>query len=129
MSTDKQTCKDRIAEHLASRAGDFETYFSDWQGYDEGNEELPPFHSYGLSFDWREDEDTGRRVSRDLLLSWGGPSDFVRFHEDGSVTYHFQDWFDGAVRDVTNEDWATQLREHFEEFGMLSFSINSGWGE
>ena len=125
MNTNKQTCEDRIDEHLASRAGDFETYFSDAQVYDEGNEELPPFNHYRLCFDWQVEEDTGLRMSRDLLLSWGGPSDFVRFHADGSITYHFQNWFDGAVRDVTNEDWATQLREHFKELGMLDFS----WGE
>ena len=127
MTADKQTCEDRIAEHLASRARDFEIYLSDAEVYDEGNEELPPFQHYGLSFDWREDENTERRVSRDLLLSWGGPSDFVRFHEDGFITYHFQDWFDGATREVTGEPWAQQLREYYEDLGMLSFETDR-WG-
>jgi hypothetical protein len=39
-----------------------------------------------------------------IELSWGGPSDFLEVKHEGadirSITYHFQDWFDGAKRDV-----------------------------
>jgi hypothetical protein len=39
-----------------------------------------------------------------IELSWGGPSDFLEVKHEGadilSITYHFQDWFDGARRDV-----------------------------
>ena len=39
-----------------------------------------------------------------IELSWGGPSDFLEVKHDGadihSVTYNFQDWFDGAHREV-----------------------------
>ena len=39
-----------------------------------------------------------------IELSWGGPSDFLEVKHEGasifSITYHFQDWFDGAIREV-----------------------------
>jgi len=39
-----------------------------------------------------------------IELSWGGPSDFLEVKHEGadilSITYCFQDWFDGARRDV-----------------------------
>ena len=39
-----------------------------------------------------------------IEFSWGGPSDFLKVEHQGAmiinVTYHFQDWFDGAQRDV-----------------------------
>ena len=44
----------------------------------------------------------------DILLSWGGPSDgFKLFHDGESWTggeYYFQDWFDGAKRQLEAED-------------------------
>ena len=44
------------------------------------------------------------KIVKDVLLSTGGPADFFRFYidpEDQTITrisYHFQDWADGAVR-------------------------------
>ena len=39
-----------------------------------------------------------------IELSWGGPSDFLEVKHEGleiiSITYYFQDWFDGAKREV-----------------------------
>lgn len=39
-----------------------------------------------------------------IELSWGGPADFLEVKHEGSeiyaVTYHLQDWFDGARRKV-----------------------------
>ena len=121
MTADNQTCEDRINEALASRVADFETYFNNPEIYEEGNDELPPFHHYGLSFDAREDEETGEVTHYDFLLSWGGPSDFVRFHRNGSTSYHFQDWFDGASRVVTGLTWAEELRSWFEDCEALNF--------
>tara|TARA_R110002050_G_scaffold157337_3_gene285873 strand:+ start:322 stop:690 length:369 start_codon:yes stop_codon:yes gene_type:complete len=121
MSDKKPTCDDRIDAALSSRVSDFETYFSNHEVYENGNDELPSFHHYGLCFDAREDEETGEITHYDFLLSWGGPSDFVRFHRNGSISYHFQDWFDGAVRIVTGLDWAEELRSWFDEVGALSF--------
>jgi hypothetical protein len=121
MTDDKQTCEDRIDEHLGSRSADFETYWSNAQVYEHGNDELPPFHELGLSFEAREDDETGEVSHYDFLLSWGGPSDFVRFHRDGAITYHFQDWFDGAKRSVSGQAWAETLRDWFDECGMLAF--------
>lgn len=57
------------------------------------------FDAYGLGI--------SQYIEIKIDLSWGGPADFVKLTIDKetkevmSGTYHFQDWFDGATRDLT----------------------------
>ena len=49
-------------------------------------------------------------------MSWGGPSDEVRFYELKKgyvyrVTYAFLDWYDGAEIDITKDAIAERLRK------------------
>jgi len=84
--------------------------------------ELPPFHEYGLSFDFvegddEEDDDSYFRYQ----LSWGGPSDEIRFFEDGTIHYVFMDWFTGVGFDVTDDESFNWLYDYFEGCDMLNF--------
>jgi len=110
-------CESKIDEAMDSRASDFRLHMTDPDIYEEGNDEVSSFHEYGLCFGPTRDGE-----SLEYLLSTGGPADMVRFHPCGKVTYHFQDWFDGAERDVTGEDWAQWLVGIFQDCDMLDFS-------
>lgn len=51
--TDKQpTCEQRINAQWQSIRADLEQYMDAGEVYENGNDELPPFHEYGLSFDY-----------------------------------------------------------------------------
>ena len=122
-NTSTETCETRIEAALANERDTFRTYMHDPKVNEEGNDELPAFHQYGLSFDFVDagtfdDQETGFYRYQ---LSWGGPSDELRFHRDGSVEYRFHDWFDGAGRMVTSEDWAQRLAEFFRDCGMINW--------
>ena len=36
-------------------------------------------------------------------MSWGGPSDEIRFYDSNKITYAYLDWFDGAEIDIKGE--------------------------
>ena len=86
------TCEERIDSQLAnleeSCADIVKIYY---EGDDEGE-----WNNYPLAVTTRQETK--------IELSWGGPSDFLSVIHEGAeiyaVTYHFQDWFDGAVREV-----------------------------
>jgi len=40
-----------------------------------------------------------------LCFSYGGPADYLRFYHDGRITYVFQDWGDGAEKDLDGDDY------------------------
>lgn len=92
METKQATCEERIDSQLQALeediAGIVEQYY-------EGDEE-GVWNNYPLAVSTRQETK--------IELSWGGPSDFLSVIHEGaeiySVTYHFQDWFDGAVRSV-----------------------------
>ena len=113
MTTKERTCEERIEAHLAT----LETEVTDIvQKYYEGDED-GEWNNYPLSVDTY-------KMTR-IQLSWGGPSDFLDVKHDGhiilAVTYHFQDWFDGAVRDVQEKskvwEYARTVIEAREECG------------
>lgn len=94
MDTKQQTCEQRIEaelERLEESTAEILDgfYYKDEDGFEEWN-------NYPLAV-------TTRKQTK-IELSWGGPSDFLLVNHDGaeiySVEYHFQDWFDGARRDV-----------------------------
>ena len=115
------SCEDRIDAQLASTAETFRIYMNDSDVYENGNDDLSPFCEYGLSFDYVEPDtfDDQPQGFYRYQLSYGGPSSEVRFHPDGSIEYRFHDWFDGAGREVTREDWAQWLKEHFSDCEMM----------
>ena len=114
--TRRETCEDRIDEALENTAHVFTRYMEDYNLYEEGDDEQPPFHEYGLSLEYRDDP-----RCYEYLLSWGGPSDRIRFFPDGRIEYRFHDWFDGAGRMVTRKPWAQWLYEIFQDCGVFEW--------
>ena len=92
METREATCEERIDAHLEALEEDIQGVI---QAYYEGDEE-GAWNNYPLAV-------STRQITK-VELSWGGPSDFLNIEHEGAeiyrVTYHFQDWFDGAVREV-----------------------------
>lgn len=94
METKETTCAERIAGELESLESEcaevMEKYYS---GDDDGME---TWNEFPLAVSTRQETK--------IELSWGGPSSFLTVSHDGadvySVTFHFQDWFDGARMDV-----------------------------
>jgi hypothetical protein len=79
------------------------------------------FDEYGLSFDYVElDKDTERDYFR-YQLSYGGPSDEIRFYDNGAIEYVYLDWFCGVGFDVTNDGVFKQVRDWFKELDVLNF--------
>ena len=82
--------------------------------------------TYALAFDYVEPEtfpDQPEGYFR-YQISWGGPSDEIRFYVnlDGSchrAEYWFLDWFDGDLIDVTGDLVAQAVFEDFAEMGMI----------
>lgn len=100
MSTSQPTCKERIAEQMASR----EVYVRDLQDKSNasdqtGEDAQEELDSFPLAIDTRE--------VTTILLSYGGPSDELEVIHNGadidSVTYIFKDWFDGARESVDSD--------------------------
>jgi hypothetical protein len=113
------TCEERIDTHLQKVADDVKVFMED----EDGNADTGPFHSYALSADMVEMgtfEEQTQPYFR-YQISWGGPSDEVRFFPDGQIEYWFMDWFDGARRNVTGQGWAEWLRDTFVEIGALNW--------
>ncbi len=101
------SCEERIDKELKRVIGDFkramESINEDGQvviSEDEVYEDIIEWlNSYALAY-----EDDEHYRAKKLELSWGGPSDYFLFFEDGDIEYHFLDWFDGASRRLTGED-------------------------
>ena len=110
------TCQQRIDEKLENLAELMTEYMEYGDLYENGNDAYPPFHEYGLSFDFVESDtfDDQTEPYWRYQLSWGGPSDEIRFFSD-RTEYWFLDWFDGAHRDISAKQWARDLRELFSE--------------
>lgn len=87
------------------------------------------FHNYGLSFDKpefpdfdeSEDDDTEKEPYYRYQLGWGGPSDEIRFYEDGTIEYVYMDWFCGIGFDVSDVDGIEWLLDYFESCDMINW--------
>jgi len=107
-----RTCEERIDEMLKERIEDFRHALQeDWEYFGEQYEDFIEWiNSYALAYS----DDPHYRAKR-LELSWGGPQDYFLFFEDGTIEYHFLDWFDGAKRelDPDSEEYKI-MREVYE---------------
>ena len=110
-------CKDRIKESLLSRGEDFERFMNA-----DDDETIEEFYQYGLCIDMVS-MGTFSDMDEPYLryqLSTGGPGDEINFYQNGKIEYRFLDWWDGAVLDITNLEWAQWLREHFQDCQLLT---------
>lgn len=114
------SCKERVRSHYKSRIDTikllWESYRKDPEAYVDGEGR---WDEYGLSFDYVPAgtfTDQKRGYFR-YQISWGGPSDELRFFTDEdlnltSIQYWFLDWGDGAkvivngkARELLGEIW------------------------
>lgn len=121
-------------KHLESRAEDFRFWMK--YGMDEEEERKQTileeyasrgsFYDYGLSIDYVV---PGTFKNKEgylrYQLSWGGPSEEVRFywspgsHEAYKIEFVYMDWGTGVGFNVLREDWAQWLFREFDETGTL----------
>lgn len=116
---EQKSCQELAKEHLQGRIEEFEealNYF-DYPGTKEENEYLEDYEDFGdwlnsIALEYIDDEKyRGKR----LLLSTGGPEDYFIFFENGDITYHYNDWFDGAKIYLRGEDLDI-MREVYENY-------------
>lgn len=96
MNTTQPTCAERIAEEMKDR----EEYL---QGLFDKAEESEYYGDYEEIYELALSVDTKKTTT--VCLSWGGPADYLDIvwtPKEGiyTVTYRFEDWFDGASRNV-----------------------------
>lgn len=152
-NTDKQACKNRIASHYKGRRKDFAVLFALMNGqttkpnikhfasdfgieldngatndqYSEAANEA--FCNYGLSIDYVAPGTFDRQKEGYLRyqLSWGGPSDEIRFfytpgaNEPYKIQYVLLDWFDGAKKNVTNDNVMLEIWYWLNDIGTPHF--------
>jgi hypothetical protein len=121
--------KQKGLSYMRSRAENFENYMkfgTDSEDIDEDDEDnkeaveffynTGSFFDYGLSFDFVSIDtfDDMDEAYYRFQLGWGGPSDEVRFYEDGTIEYVYMDWGTGVGFDVSLENWAMWLKDWFE---------------
>lgn len=122
------TCAQRIEAEMQSTLSDLRKL---WEAYKDGDEDryaddLGTFFEYGLSFDYvapNTFDDQPEGYFR-YQISWGGPSDEFRFYVNPDLSCHyieywFMDWFDGAHRELRNEDKELMLEiyQFFDDVG------------
>jgi hypothetical protein len=100
------TCAELVNTKYASRMEDLIEVFN-----------TEEFNDYGLCFDFVEASAPDFEPYYRYQLSWGGPSDEIRFYED-RATYHYMDWFDGASVPA-DDDIIEDIKQYFIDVGML----------
>ena len=112
--------KDELRDYIRSSNYSFTEMRDAIRKFDEiGN-----LYEYGLSYDYCElgTFDDQKEDYFRFQLSWGGPSDEIRFYFDGTIEYVYLDWFSGVGFDVTGEDWAEFIKSWFEDCDMMNFA-------
>ena len=111
------TCEDRITESIISRGEDFKRFMNS-----ENEETQEEFYNYGLCIDmvnvgtFKDQKEPYLRYQ----ISFGGPSEELRFYQNGTVEFWFLDWYDGAHKIITSLDWVQWLKEYLEEIELLT---------
>ena len=115
--SDKETCEDRITEAIISRGEDFTRFMNA-----EDEETIEEFYNYGLCIDmvsvgtFRDQTEPYLRYQ----ISYGGPSEELRFYQNGTVEFWFLDWFDGAHKNISSMDWVQWLKQYLEDIELLT---------
>ena len=84
---------------------------------------LGSFYDYGLCLDFVDIgtfEDMKEGYYR-YQLSYGGPSDEIRFYHDGTIEYVFLDWFCGVGFDVSNNSTMQWLENWFKDIMSIDW--------
>jgi len=79
------------------------------------------FCEYGLSFDFMEADKNNHNGYYCYQISWGGPSEEIRFYKDGLIEFVYLDWFVGVGFNITEANWAIWLRNFLIETGTIDW--------
>ena len=106
MTTIKElTCEDRIKEEMKKISQELSDIFDDMDNVEDEaeaarDEAYDQYGDYALAIETRQ--------STVITLSYGGPASYLEVIHEGrdiiSVTFRFSDWFDTAVRQVSDRD-------------------------
>ena len=117
MQTQKQkTCAELISARYSDRLKQFDDAWNDakinWYDYLAENT---------LAFDFVEPYTFNNQPIGyyRLQLSWGGPSDEVRWYSNEpykyhKITYSYMDWFDGSEIEINDRIWQNIFTEYYE---------------
>lgn len=131
-----KTCAERVQSELD---GELETLMELWDAYTTGGDnEREEFDNHHLSFDYvapHTFKDQSRGYFR-YQISWGGPSDEFRIYAEGQeyhwdvdkIEYWFLDWFDGAKRVLTGDDFKL-LEEIFTSYFVDAGSAEQAYND
>ena len=125
MSTKNLKCADIIKLEFQDRKETISDLFELKNDFAHCEDSAQAFHEFGLSIDYIEPntfEDQEHGYIR-YQLSWGGPSDELRFYLDDNKQlykseYCYKDWFDGAVIDVSDEPIINDLWHDFIQWTL-----------
>ena len=133
-------------KHMKSRLEDLEYYSVFGSVYDDGDfidtlkdqdfdleeteqaidnyRNLSLFSEYGLSFDFVAvgTFDDQEEAYYRFQFSWGGPSEELRFYEDGTIIFAYMEWFSGVGFDVSNEDSVIWLYEMYVDTESINWA-------
>lgn len=89
----------------------------------EKYEEVGGFDIYGLGFNFVEAKTFGNQNQGyyRFQLSFGGPTEEIRFFVDNTIEFVYLDWGCGIGFDISSEHWAEQLKNYFEEIEVINF--------
>lgn len=123
MNTEQRSCKEKIQEELQREEKTFLRFMNNTD-----DDTIEEFNSYGLDFSLVESYTFKNQpiAYYRYQLSWGGPSDEIRFYQDGRIQYWYMDWYDGAKVDISDKNWANWLSEIFD-ISSRSFINNSNY--
>jgi len=85
-------------------------------------QDIGDFFDYGLSFDFVEADENTDGYYR-YQLSWGGPSEEIRFYVNGAIEFVYLDWFVGIGINCTSDSVFKDLRDEFKDMDMLDWDM------
>lgn len=123
----QETCEERVDAHLESRYDDLQQLWDAYCAGEEDVDDIGNIYEYGLSFDYVEPETFGDQPEGywRYLISWGGPSEEIRFFANGpnytlyKAEFWFLDWFDGAKRHIFDRELTQELWQFFVDIGSV----------
>lgn len=105
MATRQATCEERLPDHLEGRLEDMRSMVGWYDAWSQTRNHLRAEAAETRLQEYPLYLGVEKTYTLKLELSTGGPADFITaIVEDGrlrDVTYHFQDWFDGATKLLT----------------------------
>ena len=112
--------KEEIKDNSLSEDDDFDMLSSCLQGRIR-EYQAERFNEYGLCFDYVELDGNNDQDYFRYQICYGGPTEEIRFYDNGAIEYVYMDWFCGIGFNVNTDSTFKSLRDYFTDLGMLDF--------